>query len=207
MRYCSVTRIAQITWKISGVDYSTADSRRVFTTSDSARNLAPRPAVHGLRPWESMSVQISGKPFEITATPCVHYPGHECSGLIITAPDFGDTNGLPDASYLSGDSVYVQELAEVCRKFQVKIPLFNVGVAWVTTAPDAEPFEITIGGEHAARLFRDIGAEARCRCTKGLGSTSPSSETGHPSLSRKRPLSAMFECVVICAECGNTKLN
>jgi L-ascorbate metabolism protein UlaG (beta-lactamase superfamily) len=37
------------------------DGRRVFTTPDGAKNLAPRPAVHGLKPWESMEVRIAGK--------------------------------------------------------------------------------------------------------------------------------------------------
>ncbi|KAH9860356.1 hypothetical protein J1614_011687 [Plenodomus biglobosus] len=135
------------------------DGRRVFTTPDGAKNLAPRPAVHGLKPWESISVQIAGKPFEITATPCVHYPGHECTGLIVTTPDFGQTNGLPNAIYFSGDTVYIEELAEMRRKFHIKIALFNVGAAWVATAVDAEPIQITMGGEQAAHLFRDIGAE------------------------------------------------
>ncbi|CCT61084.1 hypothetical protein IAQ61_001641 [Plenodomus lingam] len=135
------------------------DGRRVFTTPDGAKNLAPRPAVHGLKPWKSMSCKIAGKPFEITATPCVHYPGHECVGLIVTTPDFGKTDGLPNAIYFSGDTVYTEELAEMRKRFHIKIALFNVGAAWVATAPDAEPIQITMGGEQAARLFRDIGAE------------------------------------------------
>ncbi|KAH7130184.1 beta-lactamase superfamily domain-containing protein [Dendryphion nanum] len=135
------------------------DGRWVFTTPDGADNLAPRPAVHGLNPWESISVQIAGKPFQITATPCIHYPGHECTGLIITTPNFGETNGLRNAIYFSGDTIYVEELAEMRHKFHIKIALFNIGAAWVATAPDVEPIQITMCGKQASRLFREIGAE------------------------------------------------
>jgi L-ascorbate metabolism protein UlaG (beta-lactamase superfamily) len=40
------------------------DGRRVFTTVDGAKNLAPRPAVHGLKPWESVEVKIAGKVYK-----------------------------------------------------------------------------------------------------------------------------------------------
>ncbi|KAG4439434.1 hypothetical protein IFR05_005081 [Cadophora sp. M221] len=135
------------------------DGRRVFTTVDGAKNLAPRPAVHGLQPWESIDAVISGRPFKITATPCVHFPGHECTGLIVSTPEFGQTDGLPNAIYFSGDTVYVPELAEMRRKFHITIALFNIGAAFVSTGPGSEALQITMGGKQAARLFRDIGAD------------------------------------------------
>jgi len=135
------------------------DGRRVFTTPDGAKNLAPRPAVHGLQPWESIETTICGKPFQITATPCVHFPGHECTGLIITSPEFGETNGLPNAIYFSGDTVYVEELAEMRQKFHISIALFNVGAAWVAPEPGKDLIQITMCGKQAARLFREIEAD------------------------------------------------
>ena len=135
------------------------DGRRVFTTPDGAKNLAPRPAVHGLHPWESIETKISGKSFQITATPCVHFPGHECTGLVVTTPDFGETNGLPNAIYFSGDTVYIKELAEMRRKFHITIALLNIGAAFVTPEPGADPLQITMCGKQAARLFRDIEAD------------------------------------------------
>jgi L-ascorbate metabolism protein UlaG (beta-lactamase superfamily) len=99
------------------------------------------------------------KPFQITATPCVHYPGHECTGLILTTPDFGETDGLPNAIYFSGDTVYVSELAEMRKKFHIKIALFNVGAAFVPHPDSGELIQITMCGKQAAQLFREIGAE------------------------------------------------
>lgn len=40
------------------------DGRRVFTTPDGAKKLAPRPAVHGLKPWESIQSNIGGKVYK-----------------------------------------------------------------------------------------------------------------------------------------------
>lgn len=135
------------------------DGRHVFTTPDGAKNLAPRPAVHGLQPWESIDTVIAGTPFKVTATPCVHYPGHECTGLIVSTPSFGETDGLPNAIYFSGDTVYVAELAEMRKKFHISLALFNVGAAFVPEAAGSEPLQITMGGKQAAHLFRDIGAD------------------------------------------------
>jgi L-ascorbate metabolism protein UlaG (beta-lactamase superfamily) len=134
------------------------DGRRVFTTPDGAKNLAPRPAVHGLRPWELIKTRISGKPFQITATPCVHFPGHECTRLIVTTPKFSETNGLLNAIYFSGDTVYVKELAKIRRKFHITIALLNIRAAFVAPDPSADPLQITMCRKQATRLFRDIKA-------------------------------------------------
>jgi L-ascorbate metabolism protein UlaG (beta-lactamase superfamily) len=69
------------------------DGRNVFTTPDGAKNLAPRPAVRGLKDWETTEVTLQGKKFKITATPCTHLPGGECIGFIIESDSMGkDSN-------------------------------------------------------------------------------------------------------------------
>ncbi|KAH7389263.1 hypothetical protein BKA64DRAFT_696711 [Cadophora sp. MPI-SDFR-AT-0126] len=87
---------------------------------------------------ESIDTVIAGKPFQITATPCVHFPGHERP----------ETDDLPNAIYFSGDTIHLPELAEMRRKFHITIALFNIGAAF-----------ITMGRKQAAHLFRDIGAD------------------------------------------------
>jgi L-ascorbate metabolism protein UlaG (beta-lactamase superfamily) len=64
------------------------DGRRVFTTLDGAKNLAPRPAVHGFHPWETIKSTIAGTEFSITGVPCIHFPGQECSKSQIRAARF-----------------------------------------------------------------------------------------------------------------------
>ncbi|KAF1317629.1 Zn-dependent hydrolases of the beta-lactamase, partial [Globisporangium splendens] len=134
------------------------NGRRVFTTMDGAKNLAPRPGVRGLQPWENVSVELSGKSFKITATPCKHLPGGECIGFVIESPSFGTSeDGLPNVVYFSGDTVYTTELAEGLRqRFHVKLAVLNLGAA---TVPGEVPLLVTMNGKQGAQLVREIGAE------------------------------------------------
>ncbi|PQE30052.1 major facilitator superfamily transporter protein [Rutstroemia sp. NJR-2017a WRK4] len=130
------------------------NGRHVFTTNDGARNLAPRPSVIGFNDWEERDVHIGGKKFHITATPCKHWPGHECVGFILHTEDFGVApDGRPNAVYFSGDTVYVEELAKMAEKYHIAIALMNLGKATF------DDLQITMDGHQAARLFRDIKAD------------------------------------------------
>lgn len=133
------------------------DGRRVLTTMDGAKNLAPRPGVRGMTPWETTSLQLGGRTFQVTATPCLHVPGGECTGFIITAAWFGETDGLPNAIYFSGDTVYMEELVEMKSKFHISVALLNLGAAAVPVGDP--PLQITMDGKQAAKLFREIGAD------------------------------------------------
>jgi L-ascorbate metabolism protein UlaG (beta-lactamase superfamily) len=135
------------------------DGRRVFTTPDGAKNLQPRPAVHGLQPWETITSTIGGKDFSITGVPCVHVPGGECTGFLLTAASFGETDGRPNAIYFSGDTVYFPELVRMRDRFHVSVALYNLGCAYTHVGPDGERLQITMGGEQGARLFRETGAD------------------------------------------------
>jgi L-ascorbate metabolism protein UlaG (beta-lactamase superfamily) len=134
------------------------DGRLVFTTMDGAKKLAPRPGVRGMKPWDTLSVNIGGKPFQVTATPCQHLPGGECTGFVLTSLDFGvDVDGLPNAIYFSGDTVYFEELNQIASKFHVVAAICNLGDAHVPL-PDG-PMQITMDGKQAARLLRELKAD------------------------------------------------
>ncbi|RYP59107.1 hypothetical protein DL769_008681 [Monosporascus sp. CRB-8-3] len=143
------------------------DARHVVTTNDGAKNLAPRPCVIGFADWEEKDVRIAGKTFHITATPCKHWPGHECVGFIIHAEDFGVApNGRPYAIYFTGDTVYVEELAKMTSKYHITVALMNLGKAsFEGVTSEGQPgqpddvLQITMDGRQAARLFRDIEAD------------------------------------------------
>ncbi|PBK73203.1 Metallo-hydrolase/oxidoreductase [Armillaria solidipes] len=119
--------------------------------------LHPRPGVRGIRPWETVPLEAGGKRFEVTGTPCQHLPGGECTGFIITAPEFGSTDGLPNAIYFSGDTVYFEELVGMRDKFHVVVAVLNLGAAKVPL-PDGQ-LQITMDGKQAARLFCEIRAD------------------------------------------------
>ncbi|KAK4660722.1 hypothetical protein QC762_0021890 [Podospora pseudocomata] len=130
------------------------DGRRVFTTVDGANNLAPRPDVIGFKDWEERQVRIAGKLFTITATPCTHWPGHECVGFIVHTEDFGvAADGKPNAIYFTGDTVYVPDLARMAEKYHIVIALMNLGKATF------DGLQITMDGKQGAQLFKDIKAD------------------------------------------------
>ncbi|GKZ33554.1 hypothetical protein AbraIFM66950_003459 [Aspergillus brasiliensis] len=139
------------------------DGRRVFTTVDGARNLSPRPAVHGLRPWEKLDVVIAGKKFSIIGTPTKHIVGQECTGFIIVSEEFGyGRDDLPNAIYFSGDTVYVEELKQMTDRYHICAAIFNLGNAHAHTDMtdlSSPRYQITMDGKQAAKLFREIKAD------------------------------------------------
>ncbi|KAI1134622.1 Metallo-hydrolase/oxidoreductase [Hypoxylon sp. FL0543] len=135
------------------------DGRRVLTTVDGATKLSPRPGVQGLRPWEKTTLNIGGRRFDVTATPCQHLPGGQCIGFVLTSADFGTTGGLPNAIYFSGDTVYLEELSRIRDSFHISLALFNLGAAAVLPPGAQEPLVLTLDGAQGARLFRDIEAD------------------------------------------------
>lgn len=140
------------------------DGRRVFTTMDGAKNLRPRPCVNGFKPWQEMEVTIAGKQFKIIATPTKHCDGQECTGFLVTSSDFGTgRDGLPNAIYFSGDTVYIPELADIASKYHVTAAILNLGNAHTAkdllNDPKGPMYQITMDGKSAAQLFREIKAD------------------------------------------------
>lgn len=135
------------------------DGRYVITTIDGAKNLASRPGVAGIKPWETQVYHFRGIEFQITGTPCVHIPGGESTGFILHSTRFGRSpDGRPNAIWFSGDTIYIDELVKMRDSFHIAAAVMNLGAAHVTL-PGQEPMQITMGGEDAARLVREIGIE------------------------------------------------
>ncbi|KAG6576407.1 Zn-dependent hydrolases of the beta-lactamase [Phytophthora cinnamomi] len=136
------------------------NGRHVFTTLDGAKNLAPRPGVRGLAPWESTTITLNGKQFKIAGTPTQHLPGGECTGFVLESPSFGvnEADGLPNVVYVSGDTVYIPELAsDLPKRYHVVVALMNLSKA-VAPLPTGS-VQVTMDGAQGAQLTRDIGAE------------------------------------------------
>ncbi|CRG88529.1 hypothetical protein PISL3812_05560 [Talaromyces islandicus] len=134
------------------------DGRRVFTTVDGAKNLHPRPGVVALRPWETVTATIGGKVFRITGTPCKHFPVGEVTGFVLETNSFGThESGKPNAIYFSGDTVYIDELKEIGKKWHIMAAVMNLGKA--TVEFPAGSIQITMDGKQAVQLARDIGAD------------------------------------------------
>ena len=129
------------------------DGRRVFTTQARARSLATRPSVVGMAPGESNQLVVGRQQLEVIATPRVHAPTGECTGFVITAPEFGSTSGLPNAIWFSGDTIYLEELRDVGKKYHINVALMNLGAA------KPGNLQITMSAHDGARLFSEINAD------------------------------------------------
>lgn len=126
---------------------------------DGVKNIAPRPGVADIKPWETQVYYFRGIEFQITGTPCVHIPGGESTGFILHSPRFGHSpDGRPNAIWFSGDTTYIDELVKMRDSFHIAAAVVNLGAAHVAL-PGQEPIQITMGGEDAARLVREIGIE------------------------------------------------
>ncbi|KAE8152370.1 Metallo-hydrolase/oxidoreductase [Aspergillus avenaceus] len=133
------------------------DGRHTITTMDGASNLAPRPGVHGIKPWETQTHCISGVKYEVTGSPCIHLPGGEATGFLLHTERFGHADdGRPNAIWFSGDTIYHEELRQIKEKFHVVVGLLNLGAAKIMMPGRDEPLQITMGGCDAARLVREL---------------------------------------------------
>ncbi|KAI8143362.1 beta-lactamase superfamily domain-containing protein [Fennellomyces sp. T-0311] len=133
------------------------DGRVVITTVDGAKKLQPRPGVTAIRPWETLSLNLGGKPFKVTGTPCDHLPGGEVTGFILESDTFGETDGKPNVIYFSGDTLYMPELVQMKDKYHVSVAILNLGIAQAPL-PNG-PLDITMGGKDAVKLAREIKAD------------------------------------------------
>jgi L-ascorbate metabolism protein UlaG (beta-lactamase superfamily) len=132
------------------------EGRKVFTTEDGAKNLQPRPDVRGMKAWESVATTVGGKGFKITATPCQHVPGNECTGFILESLSFGkhEESGLPNAIFFSGDTVYFPELDKIKEKWHLALAILNCGSVLVPLPTGG--LLVTMDGEQAVALVNTL---------------------------------------------------
>lgn len=135
------------------------DGRKVLTTPDGAKNLGPRPGVTGLQPWQTVSLNMGGESWNVTGTPCVHLPGGEVVGFVLRGPGFGYTDGLPNAIWYSGDTIYIKEVAQLKDMFHLRAAIFNMGAAVAQFPNGAGSLRITMNGTEVAQMFKDVGAD------------------------------------------------
>ena len=121
-----------------------------ITTPGAAERLGGR--AHGLAPWESVS--LDG--VRVTAVPARHGPegsepvvGH-VTGFVLEWD--GQRHG---ALYLSGDTVFFDELLEVGERFDVGTAVIHLGGASFDAAPGVR---LTLDSADAARLADALGA-------------------------------------------------
>ncbi|WP_440072261.1 MBL fold metallo-hydrolase [Streptosporangium sp. OZ121] len=121
------------------------EGRTVLTTVSGARRLGD--GAVGLAPWESHELTGEHGTLLVTATPGRH--AGDVIGFLLRVP------GEDEALYISGDTVYYDELDEIGRRYTVGAAVLHFGAAVV---PYFGNDYITMDGEQGARLTQSLGA-------------------------------------------------
>lgn len=127
-----------------------AGAARVLTTEAGAARLGGKAV--GLAPWQSVEIPAPGGPLRVTATPARHGPvGGDRGPVIGFVLTQGDTPS--HAVYLSGDTVWYEDLVEVERRFPVRVAVLFMGAARVAAAGPSHLTFTAREGVEAARCF------------------------------------------------------
>ncbi len=125
----------------------------VFTTPQSAAKLGPN--AQGLAPWETAFLTApGGRRLKITATPARHGPhgaeafSGEVTGFVL---EWEDEPGA--ALYVSGDTVWYEGVAEVARRFAVRVAVLNLGAARIALIGPVDLTMNAAGALETARAF------------------------------------------------------
>jgi L-ascorbate metabolism protein UlaG (beta-lactamase superfamily) len=121
----------------------------VLTTSVGAARLGVNSK--GLAPWQSIDLPSKeGSVLRVTGTPARHGPANmdrgPVTGFVLALRDHPDL-----AVYVSGDTVWYEGVAEVIRRFPIRIAILNMGAARV---PEVGPENLTFTADEALEFAR-----------------------------------------------------
>ena len=113
--------------------------RVTLTTPASAAMNLPGKDVRGLAPWASTVIgNAHGEQLKITAMPAVHTSNPALREIVGEVTGFmlewaGQTTG---AFYISGDTVWIDEINEIARRYKVNAGILHLGSANVPAVGD-----------------------------------------------------------------------
>lgn len=130
-----------------------------ITTPASARMDLPGQKVQGLETWASTELtNPAGERLKVTATPAVHTSNPALREAIgeVTGFMLEWRGASAETFYVSGDTVWIDEIDEIARRYEVKAAILHLGAANVPAVGDN---------------FLTMSAEEGVRATKALGLT------------------------------------
>jgi L-ascorbate metabolism protein UlaG (beta-lactamase superfamily) len=128
-----------------------AKAARVLTTVAGAERLGGNAV--GLAPWQSYDVPATdGRVLRVTATPARHGPPDADRGPVIGFV-LAFTHQPERAVYVSGDTVWYEEVAEVGRRFTPAVALLFMGAASVR---EVGPAHLTLTADEAVTAARAL---------------------------------------------------
>ena len=125
-------------------------ARQVLTTPAGAERLGGNAV--GLANWQSIDIPATDGVLRVTGTPARHGAAHMDRGPV-TGFVLAFADALDQAIYISGDTVWYEGVAEVSRRFAIRVAVLFMGAARVpAVGPDALTMTAADGIE-AARAF------------------------------------------------------
>lgn len=132
-----------------------ARAGRVLTTVAGAERLGGH--AEGLAPWQSTTLPLGdGRTLSITATPARHGPAHADRGPVVGFV-LEIAGAGREAIYVSGDTVWYEGVAEVARRYPVKVAVLFMGAAQVDAVG---PWHLTLTAEEAVEAARAFAGAA-----------------------------------------------
>ncbi len=126
-----------------------ADAARIFTTLAGADRLGAKAV--GLPPWETRDLPAAdGRVLRITGTPARHGPAGGDRGPV-TGFVLALNGGLYPSIYISGDTVWYEEIAEIAERFRVETAVLFMGAARL---PEIGPNHLTMTAAEAIETAR-----------------------------------------------------
>ncbi len=123
----------------------------VLTTQEGAERLGGNAV--GLTSWHSVDLPtLDGRVLRVTGTPARHGPVGGDRGPV-TGFVLAQAESPRSAIYISGDSVWYEDVAEVSRRFSVQVAILFMGAARVAAAGPAHLTFTANEGVEAARAF------------------------------------------------------
>ncbi len=133
-----------------------ARAGRVLTTQAGAERLGENAI--GLAHWQSVDLPApDDSVLRVTGTPARHGPADGDRGPV-TGFALAYAGSPRSAIYISGDTVWYEGVAEVSRRFDVRIAVLFMGAARVT---EVGPAHLTFTADEAVRAARIF-----CRCRR-----------------------------------------
>jgi L-ascorbate metabolism protein UlaG (beta-lactamase superfamily) len=127
-----------------------------LTTPDSAAMDLPGKAVKGLPTWASTELtNAAGERLKVTAMPAVHTSNPDLRAVV------GEVTGFmlewdgprPGAFYVSGDTVWIDAIHEIARRFKVTAGILHLGAANVPAVGDNFLTMSAADGVHATQAL------------------------------------------------------
>jgi L-ascorbate metabolism protein UlaG (beta-lactamase superfamily) len=128
-----------------------ARAPRVLTTAAGAARLGGHAT--GLAAWQNVDLPAGdGRVLRVTGTPCRHGPADGDRGPVTGfALESADRPG--EVVYISGDTVWYEGVAEVARRFSVRVAVLFMGAARVAAVGPAHLTFTATEGVSAARAI------------------------------------------------------